>query len=1389
MMAGSMLPIRSIAVTLLAALPVRAGVSGPYSSDADTVHLFHFDEAAGASSAVNSGGSATPLLAFNGATAPATATTEHPASTAILGAAAYPGFGNAASISAASLGLGLDANGSGGFQAGTGTCPDAVTHSSLAGPDGSFTLEALVNLAAITGSPREIVATDSSLANRGFQFRIGATGLLEFNFISGGGAVASAAIPTSGQHSFIAGEWFHVALAFDGSSGTSTFYWTRLAAAAEEANVIGTSTLETTVGTVTGPVVVGNEGRAASGEGLLGIIDEVRISTVVREAGDFIFYTDDSDDDGLSDAWEILHFENLDETGTGDPDQDSYTNAAEFAAGTDPDDPFSNPGDTDSDGLPDGWEILHFANTGVQNGEGDPDGDFADNATEHAGGSFPRDPLSWPDTDDDGMNDGWEEHYFAGLDHDGGADGDTDGFTDQEEHDANTHPGDESWSPDFAMIAHRWSFNGSLADSAGGQDATLADPDGNAATAPATLGATDVLLAGGARAEAGYIDLGGGLIGGKKTPVTIELWATQVTVRSWARIFDFGGGTAEYLMMSWTQGTTLASDQVRWLDGSSILKNNTCSPYATGVKYHIVLVIEPRAGGGGSTRVTWHLAPAADPVLGAAKGSFDTTDTLLDLQDSLTWLGRSMYTGDATANARYDECRIWSGRLGDKQREDLHVFGPDAASYTDSDNDGLPDAWEMARFQNLDESADGNPDGDGHDNAAEHEGGSDPTLASSVPGDIDGDGLGDTAEVLYFGKLSQTPTGDPDGDGEANSAELANGSAPNNRASFSGDTDSDGLADSWETQHFGSLAPNAGADPDADGWGNLQEQQTGTDPSDRLSRPAGTAVKLVPLDDGNHATSEFGYAGASAINTVSFVRSSLKTVGSQQFVTWYGRHQYDSAAAFNNTIWIGRRTLGSSEWEVFRHPTFTANTITDGHDVISYGIDGDGYMHVSWGMHGDAFHYSRSSAPVTGSAPIVLGPDTTMTGRENTVTYPQFLKLPDGDLLFLFREVASGNGDTFLNRYDTATRSWDNVHRSENTQLPFIKGTGWTPNYNAYPNMPQLGGDGDDLLLTWCWRYEPVGGDSPANENGYQTNNNFAFGRSTDAGLTWERHDGTAYALPISRDGESGDPATAAEHIVTIPEGSSLINQASMCLDSAGIPVVASWWAPEATSGNHRRQYMVAFRHDNGTWQTRAVSNRTIDPTGTKYDENFVRNLARPIVVHDDAGRIIVAYRDNEGGNGLTIVHSLPKAEDPDRLVWIRFDLSAENLGNYEPIIDNELWDRDRQLHFLYQASAGEGYSPPANTAARFSILQWDAAAYFGQSPQPSFTKVGTEFQITCPSQPSWSYRLWSSTNLTDWEPGETKTGTGGELVFTGPLGSGETRRYWRVEYREGSFE
>jgi hypothetical protein len=44
----------------------------------------------------------------------------------------------------------------------------------------------------------------------------------------------------------------------------------------------------------------------------------------------------DSDFDGMPDAWEVAHFENLSRDGSGDLDGDGMSDRAEFAAGTDP---------------------------------------------------------------------------------------------------------------------------------------------------------------------------------------------------------------------------------------------------------------------------------------------------------------------------------------------------------------------------------------------------------------------------------------------------------------------------------------------------------------------------------------------------------------------------------------------------------------------------------------------------------------------------------------------------------------------------------------------------------------------------------------------------------------------------------------------------------------------------------------------------------------------------------------------------------------------------------------------------------------------------------------------------------------------------------------------
>ncbi|MBN2053974.1 FG-GAP repeat protein, partial [bacterium] len=100
-------------------------------------------------------------------------------------------------------------------------------------------------------------------------------------------------------------------------------------------------------------------------------------------------------------------------------------------------------------------------------------------------------------------------------------------------------------------------------------------------------------------------------------------------------------------------------------------------------------------------------------------------------------------------------------------------------------------------------------------------------------GDLDGDGLPDDWEYMYFGGLSLDPTGDGDNDGLSNAEEWQAGSDP---TLF--DTDFDGWSDSWEYNvGFDPTVNDRIADDDNDGTSNWDEYYAGTDPWDPASFP------------------------------------------------------------------------------------------------------------------------------------------------------------------------------------------------------------------------------------------------------------------------------------------------------------------------------------------------------------------------------------------------------------------------------------------------------------------------------------------------------------------------------------------------------------------------
>lgn len=207
---------------------------------------------------------------------------------------------------------------------------------------------------------------------------------------------------------------------------------------------------------------------------------------------------------------------------------------------------------------------------------------------------------------------------------------------------------------------------------------------------------------------------------------------------------------------------------------------------------------------------------------------------------------------------------------------------------------------------------------------------------------------------------------------------------------------------------------------------------------------------LLPLATRAQTASVVGRGWAkNSVNTTVFRKNSVVSRGRDQYVAYY-----DSAGY----VTLGKRRLPNGPWQVQRSQ-YQGN-VKDAHNVISLMVDGAGYLHLSFDHHSNPLRYCRGTAP----GALTLGPLEPMLGRqEQKVSYPEFYRFPSGDLLFLYRDGGSGNGNLVLNRYGLHARSWTRLHDV------LIDGEG---RRNAY--WQACLGPGGSIHLSWVWRERPV---------------------------------------------------------------------------------------------------------------------------------------------------------------------------------------------------------------------------------------------------------------------------------------------------------------------------
>jgi len=218
-----------------------------------------------------------------------------------------------------------------------------------------------------------------------------------------------------------------------------------------------------------------------------------------------------------------------------------------------------------------------------------------------------------------------------------------------------------------ALPIHRWSFNGDLTDSVGGQAAT--------AVGDVTSDGMQYTLTGGTWGTS-YVALAANILPTTQTPVTIELWATQRSVKNWSRMIDFGYGQNDYIIMCWSVGTDINRDHVEVKVGGTVTSQEyTMSPFTLDTEYHVALVITPGAGTDGKTLFQWYKMDASGNTLGS--GSMSASFSMANLPQVNMWLGHSEYTADNDANASYNELRVWSRAFTQEQLVQNSILGPD----------------------------------------------------------------------------------------------------------------------------------------------------------------------------------------------------------------------------------------------------------------------------------------------------------------------------------------------------------------------------------------------------------------------------------------------------------------------------------------------------------------------------------------------------------------------------------------------------------------------------------------------------------------------------------------------------------------------------------------
>ncbi|WP_235822892.1 BNR-4 repeat-containing protein, partial [Acinetobacter pittii] len=288
-------------------------------------------------------------------------------------------------------------------------------------------------------------------------------------------------------------------------------------------------------------------------------------------------------------------------------------------------------------------------------------------------------------------------------------------------------------------------------------------------------------------------------------------------------------------------------------------------------------------------------------------------------------------------------------------------------------------------------------------------------------------------------------------------------------------------------------------------------------------------------------------------NFAPFTQNNVVTFDDYQYVIVIDKNR--------SPIILQRYKLGS--WNTFDLSTIAGNPFAspnagDGHNNFGVTVTKNGFILITGNHHNNVCRCVISNNPHD-----ISGWQRIYYTNSTVVTYPRFVRYPDGTTQAFWREGQSGDGAFFASIFD-------DVNKVFNVKVKLIDQAS-TVVSNPYEQRVGVASDGS---LHLCWGYRTQA--SSAN-----TNFGMFYAKSSDKGVTWTSASGAnSYALPLND--------VRSELIFNAPAGSGFVNQNGGCCDlnSRYHTVITQY------DGNDKTQICHIW-FDGSIWKSELVSDFT----------------------------------------------------------------------------------------------------------------------------------------------------------------------------------------------------